>query len=120
MVCIKPGKGGQGQLSHGVIARNPHRLLELPDGSGCRGTIVTIDQIMVISGLPEKALQGLVLAPTQELVSRDGMMGAGLNTRTGPICRTVQDAASHAGHTRHENTRYRRPAQHDQRRDRRP
>ncbi len=33
------------------------------------------------------------LAPTQELVSRDGMMGAGLNTRTGPICRTVADAA---------------------------
>ena len=33
------------------------------------------------------------LAPTQELVSRDGMMGAGLNTRTGPICRTAVDAA---------------------------
>jgi amidase len=33
------------------------------------------------------------LAPTQELVSRDGMMGAGLNMRTGPMCRTVQDAA---------------------------
>src|SRR6185295_18238813 len=33
------------------------------------------------------------LAPTQELVSRDGMMGAGLNMRTGPICRTVPDAA---------------------------
>jgi len=33
------------------------------------------------------------LAPTQELVSRDGMMGAGLNTRTGPVCRTVQDTA---------------------------
>src|SRR5688572_8249899 len=33
------------------------------------------------------------LAPTQELVSRDGMMGAGLNMRTGPICRTVVDAA---------------------------
>ncbi len=33
------------------------------------------------------------LAPTQELVSRDGMMGAGLNMRTGPLCRTVQDAA---------------------------
>src|SRR5262249_16668690 len=32
------------------------------------------------------------IAPTQELVSRDGMMGAGLNIRTGPICRTVQDA----------------------------
>ncbi len=33
------------------------------------------------------------LAPTQELVSRKGMMGAGLTTRTGPICRNVQDAA---------------------------
>jgi Asp-tRNA(Asn)/Glu-tRNA(Gln) amidotransferase A subunit family amidase len=33
------------------------------------------------------------LAPTQELVSRDGMYGAGYNTRTGPICRTVKDAA---------------------------
>src|SRR5206468_2243532 len=33
------------------------------------------------------------LAPTQELVSRKGMMGAGLNMRTGPVCRTVADAA---------------------------
>jgi Asp-tRNA(Asn)/Glu-tRNA(Gln) amidotransferase A subunit family amidase len=33
------------------------------------------------------------LAPTQELVSRDGMIGAGLNMRTGPICRSVADAA---------------------------
>src|SRR6266850_2745140 len=33
------------------------------------------------------------LAPTQELVSRRGMMGAGVNMRTGPICRNVQDAA---------------------------
>jgi Asp-tRNA(Asn)/Glu-tRNA(Gln) amidotransferase A subunit family amidase len=33
------------------------------------------------------------LAPTEELVSRKGMMGAGLNMRTGPICRSVQDAA---------------------------
>jgi len=33
------------------------------------------------------------LAPTQELVSRDGMLGAALNTRVGPLCRTVTDAA---------------------------
>ena len=40
------------------------------------------------------AVNSLVgLAPTQELVSRDGMIGAGLNMRTGPICRTVEDAA---------------------------
>ncbi len=40
------------------------------------------------------AVNSLVgLAPTQELVSRHGMIGAGLNMRTGPICRTVRDAA---------------------------
>lgn len=40
------------------------------------------------------AVNNLVgVAPTQELVSRDGMIGAGLNMRTGPICRTVQDTA---------------------------
>ena len=33
------------------------------------------------------------LAPTQELVSRDGMMGSGLVMRVGPMCRTVQDTA---------------------------
>jgi Asp-tRNA(Asn)/Glu-tRNA(Gln) amidotransferase A subunit family amidase len=33
------------------------------------------------------------LAPTQELVSRAGMISAGLNTRVGPLCRTVKDAA---------------------------
>jgi len=33
------------------------------------------------------------LAPTEELVSRKGMMSAGLSMRTGPICRNVQDAA---------------------------
>lgn len=34
------------------------------------------------------------LAPTEELVSRKGMMGAGLSMRTGPICRSVRDAAA--------------------------
>jgi Asp-tRNA(Asn)/Glu-tRNA(Gln) amidotransferase A subunit family amidase len=33
------------------------------------------------------------LAPTQELVSRVGMIGAALNTRVGPLCRTVKDVA---------------------------
>src|SRR5690606_38630396 len=33
------------------------------------------------------------LAPTQELVSRDGMVQAGINTRVGPICRTVEGVA---------------------------
>jgi Asp-tRNA(Asn)/Glu-tRNA(Gln) amidotransferase A subunit family amidase len=42
---------------------------------------------------PSKNNSLVGLAPTQELVSRDGMIGAGLNTRVGPLCRTVKDAA---------------------------
>jgi len=33
------------------------------------------------------------ISPTQELVSRVGMMNIGINTRIGPIARTVEDAA---------------------------
>src|SRR5262249_30723648 len=33
------------------------------------------------------------LGPTPKLGNRDGMVGAGLNTRVGPLCRTVKDAA---------------------------
>jgi Asp-tRNA(Asn)/Glu-tRNA(Gln) amidotransferase A subunit family amidase len=33
------------------------------------------------------------IAPTKELVSTDGMIGAGLNMRVGPMCRTVADTA---------------------------
>src|SRR5882762_4843772 len=42
---------------------------------------------------PAKNTSIVGLAPTQQLVSRDGMVGAALNTRVGPLCRTVKDAA---------------------------
>src|SRR5579863_7424789 len=53
-----------------------------------------IGEETVVSIRWPSSLNSLVcLAPTEELVSRKGMMGAGLNMRTGPICRNVQDAA---------------------------
>jgi amidase len=42
---------------------------------------------------PARAANSVGISPTQELVSRDGMIGLGINTRVGPICRTVADAA---------------------------
>jgi len=42
---------------------------------------------------PSAANNIVGLSPTQELVSRDGMIGAGMNTRVGPACRTVEDTA---------------------------
>jgi Asp-tRNA(Asn)/Glu-tRNA(Gln) amidotransferase A subunit family amidase len=42
---------------------------------------------------PARAASAVGISPTQELVSRDGMIQAGINNRVGPICRTVEDAA---------------------------
>jgi Asp-tRNA(Asn)/Glu-tRNA(Gln) amidotransferase A subunit family amidase len=53
-----------------------------------------IGEETVVSIRWPSSLNSLVgLAPTEELVSRHGMMGSGLNMRTGPICRNVADAA---------------------------
>lgn len=42
---------------------------------------------------PAKAASAVGLSPTRELVSADGMIQQGWNTRVGPICRTVEDVA---------------------------
>lgn len=42
---------------------------------------------------PASAASTVGIAATQELVSRDGMVQIGINTRVGPICRTVADTA---------------------------
>jgi Asp-tRNA(Asn)/Glu-tRNA(Gln) amidotransferase A subunit family amidase len=42
---------------------------------------------------PAYSASSVGISPTQELVSRDGMIQQGINTRVGPICRTVEDAA---------------------------
>ncbi len=42
---------------------------------------------------PASAASSVGIAATEELVSRKGMVQIGINTRVGPICRTVGDAA---------------------------
>jgi Asp-tRNA(Asn)/Glu-tRNA(Gln) amidotransferase A subunit family amidase len=42
---------------------------------------------------PASAASAVGIAGTEELVSRKGMIQIGINTRVGPICRTVGDAA---------------------------
>jgi amidase len=56
-------------------------------------TCAIAEETVVSVRWPASVNSTVGLAPTQELVSRHGMMGAGLNTRVGPICRTVQDTA---------------------------
>ena len=53
-----------------------------------------IGEETVVSVRWPSAVNSLVgLAPTKELVSTRGMIGAGLNMRVGPMCRTVEDTA---------------------------
>jgi len=53
-----------------------------------------IGEETVVSVRWPSAVNSLVgLAPTKELVNTRGMIGAGLNMRVGPMCRTVEDAA---------------------------
>ena len=56
-------------------------------------TCALAEETVVSVRWPASVNSAVGLAPTQELVSRDGMMGAGLVMRVGPICRTVEDTA---------------------------
>jgi Asp-tRNA(Asn)/Glu-tRNA(Gln) amidotransferase A subunit family amidase len=65
-------------------------------GSAVAASLVTcaIGEETVVSVRWPSAVNSIVgLAPTKELVSTDGMIGAGLNMRVGPMCRTVADTA---------------------------
>ena len=65
-------------------------------GTSVAASLVTcaIGEETVVSVRWPSAVNSIVgLAPTRELVSADGMIGAGLSMRVGPMCRTVEDAA---------------------------
>jgi amidase len=65
-------------------------------GSAVAANLVTcaIGEETVVSVRWPAAVNSIVgLAPTRELMSADGMIGAGLNMRVGPMCRTVEDTA---------------------------
>jgi Asp-tRNA(Asn)/Glu-tRNA(Gln) amidotransferase A subunit family amidase len=65
-------------------------------GTAVAANLVTcaIGEETVVSVRWPSAVNSIVgLAPTKELVSTDGMIGAGVNMRVGPMCRTVADTA---------------------------
>jgi amidase len=88
--------------SFGGTFCNPYDTEREP-GMSSAGSATAVSANLVTCGIAEEtvvsvrwpaAVNSLVgLAPTKELVSTDGMIGAGLNMRVGPICRTVADTA---------------------------
>ncbi len=88
--------------SFGGTFCNPYDTEREP-GMSSAGSATAVAANLVTCGIGEEtvvsvrwpaAVNSVVgLAPTKELVSNDGMIGAGLNMRVGPICRTVADTA---------------------------
>ena len=81
---------------------NPYDTERSPGGSsGGSGTSVAANLVTCAIGeesgpsirMPSKFNNIVGIAPSQGLVSRDGMFGGGLNDRVGPMCRTVEDVA---------------------------
>ena len=91
-----------GRSAFGGTFCNPYDTERVP-GMSSAGSATSVAANLVTCAIAEEtvvsvrwpaAVNNLVgLAPTQELVSRDGMIGAGLQMRVGPICRNVQDTA---------------------------
>jgi amidase len=92
----------QPRNAFGGVVCNPYDTERTPGVSSAgSGTSVSANLVTCSIGeetgtsirIPARSTNVVGLAPTQELVSRDGMIGAGINTRVGPICRTVEDSA---------------------------
>ena len=102
------GKANMGEYAGGYRSSfggtqvNPYDTERNPGGSsGGSATAVSTNLVTVSIGeetgpsirAPAQYANTVGISPTQELVSRHGMINIGLNTRIGPIARTVEDAA---------------------------
>jgi Asp-tRNA(Asn)/Glu-tRNA(Gln) amidotransferase A subunit family amidase len=102
------GKANMGEYAAGYRSSfggteiNPYETERQPGGSsGGSATAVAANLVTVSIGeetgpsirAPARQNSDVGIAATQELVSRIGMINTGINTRIGPIARTVEDAA---------------------------
>jgi amidase len=94
--------GGDARSSFGGTGCNAYDTERDPGGSS-GGSAVAVATNLVTCAIAEETGGSIVkparwnnvvgLVPTRELVSADGMIQRGINTRVGPMCRTVEDAA---------------------------
>lgn len=94
--------GGEPRSSFGGMECNPYAT-ERRSGGSSGGSAVAVAANLVTCAIGEETGGSIIkpsrwnnivgLVPTRELVSADGMIQRGINTRVGPMCRTVEDAA---------------------------
>ncbi len=98
------GEGGsqRSRSSFGGTMCNPYDTTRSP-GSSSGGSGSSVGASLVTCAIgeetggsilhPARNASAVGLAPTQQLVSQDGIIGKGFNHRVGPICHNVEDAA---------------------------
>jgi amidase len=103
IILAKANRGGFASRSaFGGTVCNAYDTERTPRGSSS-GSAVSVAANMVTCAIgeetgtsiriPSSSSNVVGLSPTQELISRAGMSGPGVNVRQGPICRTVEDVA---------------------------
>lgn len=103
IILAKANRGGfNSRSAFGGTVCNPYDTERTPRGSSS-GSAVGVSANLVTCAIgeetgtsiriPSSSTNVVGLSPTQELISRTGMNGPGINVREGPICRTVEDSA---------------------------
>jgi amidase len=93
---------GQPRSSFGGVLCNPYDTSRNP-GHSSGGSATSVAANLVTCAIGEETGGSILhptknnniygLVPTQEAISRDGMIDASMVTRLGPMCRTVEDTA---------------------------
>jgi len=96
------GSYGGNRSSFGGTVVNPYDTERTPGASSAGSGVAVAANLCTVAiaeetspsiRAPAQNNNAVGISPTQELVSRVGMMNQGINTRIGPIARTVEDAA---------------------------
>ncbi len=96
------GSYGGNRSSFGGTVVNPYDTERTPGASSAGSGVAVAANLCTVAiaeetspsiRAPAQNNNAVGISPTQELVSRVGMMNIGINTRIGPIARTVEDAA---------------------------
>ena len=103
IILAKANRGGyQGRSAFGGTVCNAYDTERTPRGSSSGSAVGVAANLLTCAigeetgtsiRVPSSSSNVVGLSPTQELISRNGMNGPGLNVREGPICRTVEDDA---------------------------
>ena len=107
IILAKANRGGfNSRSAFGGTVCNAYDTERTPRGSSS-GSAVSVAANLVTCAIgeetgtsiriPSSSSNVVGLSPTQELISRAGMNGPGVNVRQGPICRTVEDSAKVLG-----------------------